>query len=323
MKRLPKETLLLWMLISPRRLYAAETTTTFLDDVSTALRNIQASGVMRALKQPFFALGEMQLSIWLLVKAGILLWLFLLLANAINRFLDRKVYPNLKLDEGVHFTIATVVKYLMFVIGLFTVVNLLGINFGGFAVFAGTIGIGIGFGLQDVAKNFISGLVILAERPVKVGDYIEVGDLPGRVRAIKARSTVVDTFDNVAVVVPNSEFISSRVINWSYSDRVIRVSPSVGVAYGSNLEVVKKCLIEAGSSHPKVLKRPEPSVWFEGFGESSLDFKLHCWIKEPQNRMGIKSDINFEIDRLFRANGVTIPFPQRDLHLKSSEVNLT
>ena len=186
-------------------------------------------------------------------------------------------------------------------------------------VFAGTIGIGIGFGLQDIAKNFISGLVMLVERPVKVGDYIEVGGLPGKVKAIKGRSTVVDTFDNISVIVPNAEFMNQKIINWSYSDKVTRVKISVGVAYGSDTELVRDSLMEAAKSHGRVLRNPEPYVWFEEFGDSSLNFKLHIWTNEPQNRFGLKSDLHYMIDKIFRERKITIAFPQRDIHLIPSD----
>jgi len=163
---------------------------------------------------------------------------------------------------------------------------------------------------------------MLIERPVKVGDYIEVSGLPGKVRAIKARSTIVDTFDNISVIVPNAEFMSQQVINWSYSDKITRLKLSVGVAYGTDPELAKNTLLAAAKNNPDVLKRPEPYVWFTSFGDSSLNFELYVWTDDPNKRFTIKSHINFEINRLFKEKDIKIPFPQRDLHFKSSDVPL-
>jgi len=185
---------------------------------------------------------------------------------------------------------------------------------------AGTVGIGIGIGLQEIAKNFISGLILLIERPVKVGDYIDLAGLPGRVEAIKARGTVVTTFDNISVVVPNSDFITKQVTNWSYNDKVIRCCVPVGVAYGSDIDLVKKSLLEVATKHKDILKDPPPTVYFVDFGDNSLLFKLYVWTEDLQHRLSLTSDIRFMIDKLFRERNIVIAFPQRDLHLKTSDV---
>ena len=293
-----------------------------LEKMQILTEQISQSPWVQILKFPFFTLGGFELSIWLLIKAVILFFLFVFFARFLNFLLNRHLYPRLKLETGPQYALAAGVKYIVIFIGFVTVVNLLGINLGAFAVFAGTIGIGIGFGLQDVTKNFISGLVILMEQPIKVGDFIEVEGLPGRVSAINARGTVIDTFDNTAVIVPNSQFISNQVINWSHTVKMIRLAVVVGVAYGSDTALVKKLLLEVAAEHPKILKEPEPYVWFTEFGESSLNFKLLAFIREPDRRMTTKSELNFAIDQKFRQHHVTIPFPQRDLHFKTTQIPL-
>ena len=274
---------------------------------------------IRVAQKPFFTLGDVNISAWLLFKAVIILWVFIAGSNLLDGFLRKNVYKRVHLDDSVQYTFSVTIKYVMLVIGVLIGLSALGVEPAALTVFAGTIGIGIGFGLQDIAKNFISGLVMLVERPVKVGDYIEVGGLPGKVKAIKGRSTVVDTFDNISVIVPNAEFMNQKIINWSYSDKVTRVKISVGVAYGSDTELVRDSLMEAAKSHGRVLRNPEPYVWFEEFGDSSLNFKLHIWTNEPQNRFGLKSDLHYMIDKIFRERKITIAFPQRDIHLIPSD----
>ncbi len=277
---------------------------------------------IRVVQKPFFTLGSVNISAWLLFKAVVILWVFIAGANLIDVFLRKSVYKRVHLDDSVQYTFSVTIKYVMLIIGLLIGLSALGVELAALTVFAGTIGIGIGFGLQDVAKNFIGGLVMLVERPVKVGDYIEVGGLPGKVKAIKASSTIVDTFDNISVIVPNAEFMNQKVINWSYSDKITRLKLSVGVAYGTDTELVKTTLLTAAKNHPDILKRPEPYVWFTEFGDSALHFELYVWTIDPNHRFTIKSQINFEINRLFNEKGIRIPFPQRDLHFKSTDVSL-
>ncbi|MGB2599274.1 MAG: mechanosensitive ion channel domain-containing protein, partial [Candidatus Omnitrophota bacterium] len=283
----------------------------------------EAATFLGALVQkPFFKLGEVSISVWVLFKAGAILWLFIVCSNLLDGAFRNSLYKKMRLDESVQYTFSVTIKYLMLIIGVLIGLSALGVKLAALTVFAGTIGIGIGFGLQDIAKNFISGIIMLIERPVKVGDYIEVSDLPGKVRAIKARSTIVDTFDNISVIVPNADFMNQKVINWSYSDKVTRVKISVGVVYGADTELVKASLMKVAKSHEKVLHNPEPYVWFENFGDSSLNFNLYIWTNEPQNRFGLKSDLHYMIDKIFRERKITIAFPQRDLHFKSSDVPL-
>ncbi|MBU0683117.1 MAG: mechanosensitive ion channel, partial [Candidatus Omnitrophica bacterium] len=248
-------------------------------------------------------------------KSAFIVWVFIATAQILDKLLRKSLYKKIHLDESVQYTFSVIIKYLMLTAGLLIGLGALGIELAAFTIFAGTVGIGIGFGLQDIAKNFISGLVMLVERPVKVGDYIEVNELPGRVRAIKARSTVIDTFDNISVIIPNADFMNKQIINWSYTDKLIRLKITVGVAYGTDIDLVKSSLLEVAVNHSKVLTMPEPYVWFEEFGESSLVFDLFVWTNEPNSRFTVKSELNFAVDKMFKEKKIRIPFPQRDVHI--------
>jgi len=234
--------------------------------------------------------------------------------------LDKNVYPNTRIDESTQYTISVFVKYTLVFLGIVISLRILGFAISTLNVLAGTIGIGIGIGLQEIAKNFISGIILLVEKPVKVGDYIDVDGLPGRVDAVKARGTVVTTFDNISVVIPNSDFITKQVTNWSYNDKIIRCCVPIGVTYGSDVDLVKKSLLEVADTHNKILKKPVPTVYFSDFGDNALKFKLYVWTDDAQNRFLLMSDLHFMIDKIFRERNIVIAFPQRDIHLKTSDV---
>ncbi len=189
-----------------------------------------------------------------------------------------------------------------------------------FTLAGGALAIGIGFGSQNILNNFISGLIILAERPIKVGDLIEVDGTFGRVENIGARSTLVKTFDNVHIVVPNSTFLESNVINWTHSDNLVRISLKVGVAYGSPVRRVEERILQAIREHDRVITSPEPQVLFEDFGDSALIFEALFWIMmlRPMDRRKVLSDLRFRLDEMFREDGIVIAFPQRDVHIDAT-----
>ncbi|MCA9563979.1 MAG: mechanosensitive ion channel, partial [Myxococcales bacterium] len=206
--------------------------------------------------------------------------------------------------------------------GVMLGLQMVGVGLGFFAVFAGAIGLGIGFGSQALAANFISGLILQFGGPIKLGDMVEVDGILGQVLRINSTSTVVRTPDNISVIVPNSAFIGNNVINWTEGERRMRVRVEVGVAYGSDVNLVTRLLLKAAREQSRIADHPIPSVRFEAFGESSLDFVIMGWIHEPSEWLDIRSELRYAIDRLFRENGVEIPFPQRDLHLRSSEATI-
>ena len=194
----------------------------------------------------------------------------------------------------------------------------MGIDLSALTILAGALGVGIGFGLQNVTNNFVSGIIILFERPIKVGDRIEVGEVSGDVVRISMRSTTIVTNDNISIIVPNSDFISSKVINWSYTDRNIRFNFPVGVSYKEDPEKVKSFLLEVAKANSAVLKEPKPDVLFSDFGESYLEFRLRVWTREFINRPSVlKSQLYYEIFKKFRENKIEIPYPHRDIIIRN------
>lgn len=264
-------------------------------------------------------LGPMRVSVASLATAVVAFLLFLVGSKVLRRFLRRRVLPRFSVEEGLGATISRVLHHVIVVLGAWVALGVVGVDLSGLTVVAGLLSVGIGFGLQNVASNFISGLILVFERPIKVGDRITVGDVNGDVREINLRSTTVITPQNISIIVPNSEFISGRVVNWSHGDRKIRVHVPVGVAYGSDVQLVSRALLEEAEKHPGVMRTPAPKVWFTGFGDSSLNFELLVWIPEPAARPQLISDFNYAIDATFRRNNIEIPFPQRDVHVRSGE----
>ena len=235
-----------------------------------------------------------------------------------KRFLFNRVLARSGLDRALQHAISQIVGYAVLVIGIIIVLENAGIHIGTLTVFAGAVGVGVGFGLKNIASNFISGLLILAERPIAIGDRIEVAGITGQVRQIRARSTVIITNDNIAMIVPNTKFIDSPVTNWTYGDPRVRFRVPVGVAYGSDVNKVREALIAAGREHPAALSDPPPNAFLEKFGGSSIDFELVVWSKEMSYRpRRFKSDLNYLIEKHLREAGIEIPNPQRDLHIRS------
>jgi potassium efflux system protein len=199
----------------------------------------------------------------------------------------------------------------------------LSVDLTGVAVILGFLSVGVGFGLQYVAADIISGFILLFERPVRVGDRLRLKDgIEGRVQRISIRSTVIVTNENMAVIVPNSKLVQNELINYSYPSQNVRLNVPVGVAYGSDLEMVSQALVEAAGSVDEVLATPEPRVHFSGFGDSSLNLEIRVWINEPHKHPQIRSNVNFAIDRVFRERNIEIPFPQRDVRLHTAPIKI-
>lgn len=281
-------------------------------------------GIHGLLNAPLFTLGAATFTVWTLLYLGVLLALLFFLAGRLSRWFAESVLAKRGIEVGVRQAMGAILRYGVLFIGFLVVVQAAGIDLSTLTILAGALGIGIGFGLQNITNNFVSGLIILFERPIKVGDRIEVGDVRGDVVKISMRATTVVTNDNIAVIVPNSEFISSTVVNWSYTDRRVRFNFPVGVSYGSDPEEVRRLLLEVAREHPGVLQDFQPDVQFQEFGESSLNFVLRVWTQEYSARPGVlRSEINYAISKKFRTHGIEIPFPQRDIHIRSGSVVLT
>jgi small-conductance mechanosensitive channel len=276
---------------------------------------INAAGVPLLWSAPLPGVTLSLVQIFLLIALLIAVFWF---SSRTKRFLFNRFLVNSGLDRSLQYAIAQIVSNLVLVVGIFVVLENTGIHLGALTVFAGAVGVGVGFGLQNIASNFISGLVILAERPITIGDRVEVAGLAGQVELIRARSTVIRTNDNIAMIVPNTKFIDSPVTNWTYGDPRVRFRLPVGVAYGSDVNKVREALIAAGRSIPHVLEDPAPSVFLTQFGDNALNFELVVWSSEMSHRPSrFKSDLNFAIEEKLREAGIEIPFPQRDLHIRS------
>ncbi|WP_298036522.1 mechanosensitive ion channel domain-containing protein [uncultured Desulfuromonas sp.] len=262
-------------------------------------------------------LGEGRLDASSVVLAFLVLYLSFQVSWFLQALLEAEYFPRRGLQRGVRSSIKRLLHYSLCLVGFLLAVGLLGIELKHFVVLGGAFGIGIGFGLQNIVNNFLSGLILLFERPVKLGDVIVLDSEWGTIVKIGLRSTVVETLDRSEIIVPNSQLISEKVTNWTLSSKTARVTLSVGVAYGSDVSKVLEILKEAGEQHPEVLSALPPSAIFVGFGESSLDFDLRVWIGDIGKRLQVRSEIGQFIDMRFREEGVEIPFPQRDLHLRS------
>ncbi len=263
-------------------------------------------------------LGETPVTIKTLLLLIISLVLLSYITSKLKKLLVKKVFPRYNLDEGISYSIATIIRYFLVILGVFIIFQTTGIDLSALWLLIGALGIGIGFGLQNITNNLISGIIILFERPIKVGDRVEVDDIIGRVDRISARSTIIITNDNIGVIVPNSAFINERVINWSHNDRNVRFNFPVGVSYKEDPSIIKKLLLEVATEHPGVLKYPEPDVLFDQFGESSLDFTLRVWTsKFSDTPQVLKSQLYFNVFEKFKKHNIEIPYPQRDLHLKT------
>jgi small-conductance mechanosensitive channel len=269
--------------------------------------------------------GQFKVSIMSILMLVLVLFIAMLVSRYARRFLQKRVMPRFHhLDRGLQFTLLRILHYVIMLFATLWAIKLgFSVDLTGIAVILGFLSVGIGFGLQYVAADLASGFILLFERPMRVGDRIRLDDsIEGRVENISLRSTIIITNENMAVIVPNSKLVQNRFINYSYSNKAVRINIPVGVAYGSDLPKVSKALVEAAKCVKEVLPAPAPRPHFKAFGDSSLDFEIRVWINEPHKHPQIRSKINYQIDRLFREYEIEIPFPQRDLHLRSGSVKL-
>ena len=271
---------------------------------------INAAGIPLAWNAPLPAVSLSLLQIFLLI---FLLIAVFWISSRTKRFLFNRLLAQSGLDRALQYAIAQIISNVVLVVGVLIVLENTGIHLGALAVFAGAVGVGVGFGLQNIASNFISGLVILAERPITIGDRVEVAGITGQVQQIRARSTVIRTNDNIMMIVPNTKFIDSPVTNWTYGDPRVRFRIPVGVAYGSDVAKVREALLAAGRENPNTLKEPAPSVFLEKFGESSIDYEVVYYVLESSYRlyMDEQQRINLELMRALAEMGIDFAFPTR------------
>lgn|SRR6266850_3538739 len=256
------------------------------------------------------------------VVLGIAVLVFtLFLSRNISSLLDQRIAKRTHLDPGLRYTIARLVRYLLVVIGVLIALKLFGIDLTSIAVVFTALSVGIGFGLQYIAADIVSGFILLFERPIRVGDRITIGEDEGDVQSINLRTTLVMTNDRIAIIVPNSKLVSQRVINWSYGDPRARISIPISVATTSDVNVVTETLLLAAQDVENVITDPPPKVQFLRFGDYSLDFRLLVWTRHPSRHPQIKSDINYRIERLFRERGIEIPFPTQQFLFTTSDAD--
>lgn len=268
------------------------------------------------LQEPIFSVGGEGISIVSFFYFAIVIIFSIIASRLVIRVLQRNVYSKTEIEKGAQYTLSRLVKYVIIVIGFLIGLQMIGFDLSILTVFGGLFGVGIGFGLQNIFSNFASGLILLLERPVQVGDIVELDGLMGRVEEIRFRVAIVTTFDNESIIVPNSDMVSERVTNWSYGgDTTLRLRLPIGVAYGTDIELVERTLMEIAESEKRVMSDPPPEVFFKEHGDSALNFELRVWISTPAHRVGVSNDIRKEIDAMFREKDIEIPYPQRDNHV--------
>ncbi len=267
-----------------------------------------------------FQIGAVRISFSGLFFGILVFAVGLVMTRLVQKWLSTSVLPRSNMDSGVRDSIKTGVGYIGFALAALIAVTSAGIDLSSLAIVAGALSIGIGFGLQNIVSNFVSGLILLVERPIKVGDWVEAGGTSGFVKKISVRATEIETFQKQTMILPNSELINSVVGNWTHKYRGGRVDIPVGVAYGSDVREVERILYRLAAENKSVLKFPEPFVLFNGFGDSSLDFELRLYLSEITKLPVVSTEIRFAIVDTFRAAGIEIPFPQRDLHIRSGNV---
>ncbi|MCR9256926.1 MAG: mechanosensitive ion channel [Alphaproteobacteria bacterium] len=265
-----------------------------------------------------FEIGQVRISL-IDIAAAILVFVVAMgMTRLLQRTLRDRVLPQTRLDQGIRHSVTAGVGYVGAILGGLIAVTVVGVDLSNIALIAGALSVGIGFGLQNIVNNFVSGLILLVERPIKVGDWVNVGGNEGFVKQINVRATEIETFQKASVIIPNADLLSSAVTNWTHKDRYGRIEVGVGVAYGTDTRKVERILIETARQHPLVSVRPEPFVVFVNFGDSSLDFELRCYTSDVIMKLIIGSDIRHEIDRKFRVEGIEIPFPQRVVHMAAA-----
>jgi potassium-dependent mechanosensitive channel len=274
--------------------------------------------LVRLLETPMFDLGDTPISISMVARVLLYVFIVFLMSRLIGQTLGRTILARMGFDRGTRESISSVIYYCLATLGFILVLHTQGINLSSLAVIAGVVGLGVGIGLQNLSSNFISGLTLLIERPVQVGDFIEVDKLLGTVEQISFRSTTIRTQDGVFVIVPNSHFVDRQVVNWSYRDPKCRLHVPISVAYDTDPLIVTEALLNVARQEPKVLSVPSPQVWFKRFGDNALEFELLVWIDYPPDKEPIQSSLNFRIELELRKRSIQVPFPQLELWMRSN-----
>ena len=270
------------------------------------------------LNQRLFTISGKSIQLMDIISAMFIIAILILVYKFIIRKVLIKILEVNSVDTGRKYAATQIVKYLFFMLSSILILDNIGIDISLLLAGSAALLVGIGIGLQSIFNDLISGLILLFEGSVQVGDMVEVNGMLGSVNKIGIRTSIIETRDHIKVIVPNSHFVSGNITNWSHSNRLARFTIHVGVAYGSDLELVKKSLLETISGNANILESPAPEVQFLNFGDSSLEFALMFWSRNFWSIESIKSDTRFAIDRIFKERNIEIPFPQRDIHIKSN-----
>lgn len=292
--------------------------------VSSVLRSFGLLIILGNFLEELFSnslsVGTFSLNVGTIILFFFSIWFAVAIARSIKFILETDILVRMNLKRGVAGAVSSMALYAITGFGIVFAIMSSGLDLNSFSLLAGALGVGIGFGLQDIVRNFISGLILIFERPVQIGDAVEVEELSGIVRKIGIRSSVIKTWEGAEVIVPNGNLISNKLINWTFSDHHRRVDIAVGVAYGSDVKKVLQLLIDCTKANEEILLNPEPTVFFKDFADSALLFELRCWTENFNSWLQIQSDLRVEIEKVLRENGIEIPFPQTDVHIKSGDL---
>lgn len=296
----------------------------FVAAVAAIIVALNVSGLMQPvasyLDSIVFQIGKIKLSLLNMIHGLVILVIVFWLASMTSSALENYLRRSSSLSYTARELTVKFFRLFMYFLALMVTLSVLGVDLTAFAVFGGALGVGIGLGLQKITSNFVSGITLLLEKTIKIGDLIEVGTETGWVRQLNIRYTLIETFDGRELMIPNEELMSTRVTNWTHSNTRARVEVKVGVAYGSDLQRVKQLMLEAAQEHPKCLKDPEPGCWLREFGDSSINFLMVFWVADVRDgRYGPQSDVMFAISEKFKAHGIEIPFPQRVVTMKNPD----
>jgi small-conductance mechanosensitive channel len=271
-------------------------------------------GAKSALMSPQ-RIGSLKIAIGDILLFLFIVWLSFFISRILRAILRDEVYPRVRLAHGVPMAVSNLMHYAVLLIGFSFAIGAAGIDLNRFTLLAGALGVGIGFGLQNIVSNLVSGIIVLFERPVQTGDKVKIGTNEGEIKRIGLRATVIRTWEGAEVIIPNSRLVLDEVTNWTLSDQSRRIDVSVGVAYGSDTEKVTELLLKVAREHEEVLKHPEPTVLFTSFGDSSLNFSLRAWVARFQDYLRLGSELTANVNKAIAEAGITIPFPQRDVHM--------
>jgi small-conductance mechanosensitive channel len=259
--------------------------------------------------------GALNVSLGDFLVFGLIVWITFILSSAVRVILEEDVFSRVKLERGIPAALSSVAHYVILLIGFFLGLAALGLDFTRITILAGALGVGVGFGLQNIVNNFVSGLILLFERPIQIGDAVQLGTLTGEVKRIGIRSSTVRTWEGAEVIVPNASLVSDQVTNWTLSDRMRRVDIDVGVAYGTEPQRVVTLLADVARRTPGVLPEPAPIVLFLGFGDSALNFQLRAWTAHFEEWIRTRSELGLAVHDALEQAGITVPFPQREVRV--------